>query len=182
MNLEFLLNYDKENKFFQSTECNRTSPKRVFETNEIDVNKRRKFILIETTINEVYPEVKIDIPENPPVIPHHLSLDEKTKKILTKKSSLPTDITPLLVLPQKLAARKLGLSESLLCKRYKESTNQKWPYRMINKLEKEISMCSSDEELSYLLSQKNQFIKPVSIKIRRYMTQYEINYQLITSN
>jgi hypothetical protein len=41
------------------------------------------------------------------------------------------DITDLLVLPQKEAARRLGISESMLCKRFKECTRRKWPYRYV---------------------------------------------------
>jgi len=41
------------------------------------------------------------------------------------------DITDLLVLPQKDAARRLGISESMLCKRFKECTRRKWPYRYV---------------------------------------------------
>lgn len=41
------------------------------------------------------------------------------------------DITPLLVLPQKEAASRLGISESMLCKRFKECTRRKWPYRYV---------------------------------------------------
>jgi hypothetical protein len=41
------------------------------------------------------------------------------------------DITHLLHYPQKEAAKKLGISESMLCKRFKESTPRKWPYRYV---------------------------------------------------
>ena len=41
------------------------------------------------------------------------------------------DITDLLTLPQKEAARRLGISESMLCKRFKECTRRKWPYRYV---------------------------------------------------
>lgn len=44
------------------------------------------------------------------------------------------DITDLLVLPQKEAAAKLGISESMLCKRFKECTRRKWPYRYVSSL------------------------------------------------
>jgi hypothetical protein len=36
-----------------------------------------------------------------------------------------------LTLPQKEAAAKLGISESMLCKRFKECTRRKWPYRYV---------------------------------------------------
>ena len=41
------------------------------------------------------------------------------------------DITDLLILPQKEAAKRLGISESMLCKRFKECTKRKWPYRYV---------------------------------------------------
>ena len=41
------------------------------------------------------------------------------------------DITDLLTLPQKEAAKRLGISESMLCKRFKECTKRKWPYRYV---------------------------------------------------
>jgi predicted DNA-binding protein (UPF0251 family) len=41
------------------------------------------------------------------------------------------EITDLLSLPQKEAAKRLGISESMLCKRFKESTRRKWPYRSV---------------------------------------------------
>jgi hypothetical protein len=45
--------------------------------------------------------------------------------------SIFVDITDLLALPQKEAATKLGISESMLCKRFKECTRRKWPYRYV---------------------------------------------------
>lgn len=38
------------------------------------------------------------------------------------------------VLPQKQAANKLGISESMLCKRFKECTKRKWPYRYVSRI------------------------------------------------
>jgi hypothetical protein len=49
------------------------------------------------------------------------------------------DITSLLTLPQKEAAHKLGISESMLCKRFKECTQRKWPYRQLCKIDKTIA-------------------------------------------
>lgn len=40
-------------------------------------------------------------------------------------------ILTLEVLPQKEAAVRLGISESMLCKRFKECTQRKWPYRYV---------------------------------------------------
>ncbi|GAM29083.1 hypothetical protein SAMD00019534_122590 [Acytostelium subglobosum LB1] len=50
------------------------------------------------------------------------------------------DITDLLVLPQKEAAARLGISESMLCKRFKECTRRKWPYRYLRKIDKVIKV------------------------------------------
>jgi hypothetical protein len=44
------------------------------------------------------------------------------------------DISQLLQLPQATAAALMGVSESLLCKRFKEATWRKWPYREMQKL------------------------------------------------
>lgn len=49
------------------------------------------------------------------------------------------DITDLLNLPQSEAAKILKIPTSTLSKRWKEAVrNRKWPYRSINKLDKEI--------------------------------------------
>ena len=94
---------------------------------------------------------------------------------MLKKSSLLTDITPLLILPQKVAAERLGLSESMLCKRFKERTNKKWPYRQLRKIEREIAISKSKAEIKKLLNEKEECLAPVSIRIRRYRTQQEVD-------
>jgi len=85
------------------------------------------------------------------------------------------DITSLLNLPQKEAARKLGISESMLCKRFKETTRRKWPYRYVRKLEKIIEALrqqndsamseDSSHKLSELEEERKQCLKPVQIRV-----------------
>ncbi|PRP87813.1 hypothetical protein PROFUN_04287 [Planoprotostelium fungivorum] len=87
------------------------------------------------------------------------------------------DITELLTLPQKEAALKLGISESMLCKRFKESTRRKWPYRYLRKLEKVIKMLVVQEsdgsmpsredrdKLDRLVKEKEECLRPVKIRI-----------------
>ncbi len=55
------------------------------------------------------------------------------------QSSCMVDITALLGMPQQQAAEVLGISESMLCKRYRECANRKWPFRKVAKLDKEIA-------------------------------------------
>ncbi|KAL6071284.1 RWP-RK domain-containing protein [Balamuthia mandrillaris] len=86
------------------------------------------------------------------------------------------DITDLLTLPQKEAARRLGISESMLCKRFKECTRRKWPYRYLRKIDKIIGMLklhSADglvldedkEKLSRLRKEREDCLRPVRIRI-----------------
>lgn len=100
------------------------------------------------------------------------------------------DITDLLPLPQKEAANILGISESMLCKRFKESTKRKWPYRYLRKIEKIIvhlnklkkngTISHQDQiRLDELLAQKNECLEPVKIRITNYdklpLTSYTAN-------
>jgi len=90
------------------------------------------------------------------------------------------DITDLLVLPQKEAARQLGISESMLCKRFKECTRRKWPYRYLRKIEKVITMLEAqkadgaemtgedEEKLASLSEEREECLKPVRIRITSY--------------
>lgn len=89
------------------------------------------------------------------------------------------DITHLLSLPQKEAAAKLGISESMLCKRFKESTKRKWPFRYLRKIEKTINnlkemkkigtISPQDQaKLDDLLYQKKMCLAPVKIRITNY--------------
>jgi hypothetical protein len=94
---------------------------------------------------------------------------------LKLKNTILTDITPLLILPQKLAASKLDMSESMLCKKFKEAVNKKWPYRLLRKIEKEIATCKSKEVLEDLILKRNECLAPVSIHVRRYLFQEELD-------
>ena len=133
-----------------------------------DTIKKRKF----SPFDE--PENHFDIPKEAPVIDpnfYELSLeDEERVKI---KSPMLTDITALLNLSQKTASLILGMSESMLCKKFKEITNKKWPYRQIQKIEKEIEQCKDESQLKILYNKRKQFFTPVSIYVKRFYTQKE---------
>jgi len=85
------------------------------------------------------------------------------------------DITSLLVLPQKEAASKLGISESMLCKRFKECTRRKWPYRYLRKIDKMLQMFSpksgyftgteDQEKIDHLKREREECLQPVKIRI-----------------
>eukprot|EP01118_Nematostelium_gracile_P014515 TRINITY_DN5679_c0_g1_i1.p1 TRINITY_DN5679_c0_g1~~TRINITY_DN5679_c0_g1_i1.p1 ORF type:complete len:502 (-),score=128.68 TRINITY_DN5679_c0_g1_i1:8-1432(-) len=85
------------------------------------------------------------------------------------------DITEFLTLPQKEAASKLGISESMLCKRFKECTRRKWPYRYIRKIDKVISLLCAHEgqnlspedkkKLDKLMREREERLQPVKIRI-----------------
>jgi hypothetical protein len=85
------------------------------------------------------------------------------------------DITSLLVLPQKEAASKLGISESMLCKRFKECTRRKWPYRYLRKIDKMLQMFSpksgyfagteDQEKIDRLKREREECLQPVKIRI-----------------
>jgi len=85
------------------------------------------------------------------------------------------DITSLLVLPQKEAATRLGISESMLCKRFKECTRRKWPYRYLRKIDKMIRVLSinkkgdvareDQEKIQRLKREREECLHPVKIRI-----------------
>lgn len=93
------------------------------------------------------------------------------------QKSRMVDITALLGLPQRQAAEVLGISESMLCKRYKERTQRKWPYRYLGKVEKRIAikeaMLSRDGSLSAeeqilmddLIKERTLCLAPVTIRV-----------------
>jgi hypothetical protein len=102
------------------------------------------------------------------------------KTIQKKKTKIDLDcnyidITPLLVLPQKEAASKLGISESMLCKRFKECTRRKWPYRYLRKIDKMLQMFSpkgenfttgeDQEKIDRLRKEREECLQPVKIRI-----------------
>eukprot|EP01130_Rhizamoeba_saxonica_P003417 TRINITY_DN1449_c0_g1_i1.p1 TRINITY_DN1449_c0_g1~~TRINITY_DN1449_c0_g1_i1.p1 ORF type:complete len:336 (-),score=76.60 TRINITY_DN1449_c0_g1_i1:56-1063(-) len=68
----------------------------------------------------------------------------------TSTSTRLIDITQLLVLPQKEAASRLGISESMLCKRYKECTRMKWPHRQLKKIDKQIRLMTMNRVLDQM--------------------------------
>ena len=119
------------------------------------------------------------LPSAPPTITRYkieeLSLNQKEIERLLRKSSLLTDITSLLPLPQKIAAAKLGVSESMLCKRFRERTNKKWPYRYLKKIERDLENANTEEEKKNLTKLREEYLSPVSIRVRRYRTQKEID-------
>jgi hypothetical protein len=93
------------------------------------------------------------------------------------------DITAFLNLPQTTAAKKLGMPTSTLSKRWREAVrNRKWPYRIVNKLDKEITTLLHNigpiqqgpgspqiseevqEALGYLLRRRQEELRPVVIR------------------
>jgi len=68
------------------------------------------------------------------------------KRIRGEVDSSYVDITSLLILPQKEAATRLGISESMLCKRFKECTRRKWPYRYLRKIDKMIHVLTINKK------------------------------------
>ena len=88
-----------------------------------------------------------------------------------KKTNLLTDITDLLILPQKIAAAKLGMTESMLSKKFKEATNRKWPYRYLKKLERDMEEAKNEEQKEKLTEQREELLSPVSIYVKRIPTK-----------
>jgi len=96
------------------------------------------------------------------------------KKARRKRPCVFTDITHLLTLPQKEAARILGISESMLCKRFKEQTQRKWPYRYLRKVERQMALKRKSKKLSpedlkrldHLESERNKCLASVQIRLR----------------
>jgi hypothetical protein len=105
---------------------------------------------------------------------------EEAPKDTTSSEGNYIDITDLLTLPQKEAAKKLGISESMLCKRFKECTRRKWPYRYLRKIDKIINMLNlhkadgegmSEEDrdkLTRLHKEREECLRPVKIRITSY--------------
>jgi len=96
------------------------------------------------------------------------------KKKNRKRPCVLTDITHLLTLPQKEAAKILGISESMLCKRFKEQTQRKWPYRYLRKVERQISLKQKSKKLSLedvkkldvLSKEREKCLSSVQIRLR----------------
>jgi len=98
------------------------------------------------------------------------------KRLRGEYDSSYVDITSLLVLPQKEAATRLGISESMLCKRFKECTRRKWPYRYLRKIDKMLDMLTVNkkvdslpqedlEKIEQLKSEREECLLPVKIRI-----------------
>lgn len=88
------------------------------------------------------------------------------------------DITKYLAMPQIEAAAKLGIPTSTLSKRWKEAVpSRKWPWRMINKIDKEIISILKDvppngavpinqrNSLALLIRKRKEELQPVAIRI-----------------
>eukprot|EP01125_Pyxidicula_operculata_P000791 TRINITY_DN106_c0_g1_i1.p1 TRINITY_DN106_c0_g1~~TRINITY_DN106_c0_g1_i1.p1 ORF type:complete len:490 (-),score=108.57 TRINITY_DN106_c0_g1_i1:481-1950(-) len=98
------------------------------------------------------------------------------KRVRGESDSNYVDITDLLTLPQKEAASRLGISESMLCKRFKECTRRKWPYRYLRKIDKMIRLltlnkkndpipCEDIEKIQQLQKEREECLHPVKIRI-----------------
>jgi len=118
------------------------------------INKRKR------TVNET-------TEENPPPKPRKRARGDDSKYV---------DITALLVLPQKEAASRLGISESMLCKRFKECTRRKWPYRYLRKIDKMIKVLTlnkkggqlpreDQEKIKNLKKEREECLQSVKIRI-----------------
>lgn len=88
------------------------------------------------------------------------------------------DITPYMTLPQAEAARRLGIPPSTLSKRWRVAARKrKWPWRVVSKLDKEITTLmynitpgetldkEVEERLAYLMQRRQKELRPVSIRI-----------------
>eukprot|EP01100_Stratorugosa_tubuloviscum_P008592 TRINITY_DN357_c1_g1_i1.p1 TRINITY_DN357_c1_g1~~TRINITY_DN357_c1_g1_i1.p1 ORF type:complete len:218 (-),score=54.56 TRINITY_DN357_c1_g1_i1:214-867(-) len=101
--------------------------------------------------------------------------------VATSDKECFVDITAYLNLPQTVAAKKLGMPTSTLSKRWREAVrNRKWPYRVVNKLDKEITTLLHNipqgpgappipedvqEALGYLLRRRQEELRPVIIRV-----------------
>jgi len=104
-------------------------------------------------------------------------VDSKSNAVVNSDYNY-VDITDYLTLPQKEAASKLGISESMLCKRFKECTRRKWPYRYIRKIDKIINMLSVQDgtplspedkkKLDKLMKEREERLQPVKIRITQH--------------
>jgi hypothetical protein len=103
-------------------------------------------------------------------------ITKQRKRTRGESDSNYVDITTLLVLPQKEAATRLGISESMLCKRFKESTRRKWPYRYLRKIDKMIRVLTlnkksdslpreDQEKIQRLKREREECLHPVKIRI-----------------
>jgi len=103
---------------------------------------------------------------------------------MESSDSTYVDITSLLNVPQKEAANRLGISESMLCKRFKETTKRKWPYRYLRKIDKMVNLLTLNkrgeamapedlEKMEKLKEERAECLLPVKIRI----TGYDVTHQ-----
>ena len=138
-------------------------------------------LAIQESISQNSFEEEISSPQRIEESDEHKSCDDDNasesnsqKKKNRKRPCVLTDITHLLTLPQKEAAKILGISESMLCKRFKEQTQRKWPYRYLRKVERQISLKQKSKKLSMedvkrldILSQEREkCLASVQIRLR----------------
>ena len=102
-------------------------------------------------------------------------------KNLEKTNTVWVDITCLLHLPQKEASRVLGISVSLLCKRFKEATNRKWPQRLLKKVRKELPEENGDDsKLAKKLSRvEEKCLSNAQIRLTRPVECHDEDYMLV---
>jgi hypothetical protein len=108
-----------------------------------------------------------------------ISSPQSAPTALATKGDQFVDITPYLNLPQKEAARRLGIPTSTLSKKWKDAVkNRKWPYRIVAKLDKEIMVLlhnipqgegqmppEIEASLAELLRKRQEALRPVVIRL-----------------
>jgi len=111
----------------------------------------------------------------------------RKKTRMESSDSTYVDITSLLNVPQKEAANRLGISESMLCKRFKETTKRKWPYRYLRKIDKMVNLLTLNkrgeamapedlEKMEKLKEERAECLLPVKIRITGYdVTQHSLH-------
>lgn len=86
------------------------------------------------------------------------------------------DVTHLLGLPQKDAALILGVSESMLCKRFKEVAKIKWPHRRVKMFDKKIGNLTQrllltgspqNDAMEMFSAERRRLLQPVRIRLTR---------------
>jgi len=103
-------------------------------------------------------------------------------KNLEKTNTVWVDITCLLHLPQKEASRVLGISVSLLCKRFKEATNRKWPQRLLKKVRKELNPEEQTEDpklAKQLTKVEERCLSNAQIRLTRPVECHDDDYVLV---
>jgi len=121
---------------------------------------------------------------SPPTSPLTIGSDSPEERnpteIVRVHSKKLVDISHLFQHSQRKAAGYLGIPNSTLNKKWRTATkNRKWPYRILNKLDKRIDTLSKNipfagadlfpsmvSELSMLINQRNEECKPLFITIK----------------